>query len=181
MNSTRVLVAVSLLALGVTASAATFEDEVLSLEVPAGFQGPIRQSPSPDAVLVAYTKPHTGERGTLLQISTYELGSKLPKFTSAELGAAAEKYLLEFLTGVERRRSSFQASKPTRIMLNGVPAAQVTWKGVAQGARLHGTMYCVVIGSRVVSFHTQDFENAPAENTSEAIRAFESVKFKHAG
>jgi len=42
-------------------------------------------------------------------------------------------------------------------------------------------MYCVVIGSRVVSFHTQDFENAPAENTSEAIRAFESVKFKHAG
>jgi hypothetical protein len=181
MNSARLLIATFLVSLCISAYSAPYENEVLSLDVPAGFQGPVTQSLGAEAVVVAYTKPHSSNRGTLLQITTYDFGSKLPKPTKQELGAAAEKYLLQFLAGIERRRSSFQTSKPMRLTLGGIPAARVAWKGVAEGQQMSGTMYCVVVGSRVISFHTQDFEGAPSENTAEAMRAFESVRFKHAG
>jgi hypothetical protein len=161
--------------------AAPYEDELLRLEVPTGFQGPIRASPGAGAVVIVYSKLHTGDRGTLLQITTYDFGANWPKLNRAELGAAAEKNLLKFLGGIQRRRTSFEASLPTRVELGGLPAARVTWKGVARGFRMFGTMYCVIVGSRVVTFHTQDFEGAPPQNTSDVIRSFETVQFKDAG
>lgn len=180
MNCVRFAIAAVVSAVCISAYAATYESEVLSIDIPVGFQGPIRQALGADAVVVGYTKPHSGDRGTLLQISAYAFGSRLPKLTDEQLGTAADKYLLEFIAGVERRRSAFQASAPIRVMLGGIPAARLTWKGVAHGHPMFGTMYCVVVGTRVISFHTQDFEGAPIANTAEAIRAFEAVRFKHA-
>jgi hypothetical protein len=181
MERGRALLATVLLMLCAVAHAAPYEDELLRLEVPAGFVGPVRQRQGAEGMAVAYSKPHTGDRGTLLMIAIYDVGSKLPKLSKADLGAAAERYLLQFLSGVERRRTLFEASKPSRLELGGLPAARVTWRGIAQGFSMFGTMYCVIVGTRVVTFHTQDFEGAPPENTSEVIRSFESVQFKHAG
>ena len=42
-------------------------------------------------------------------------------------------------------------------------------------------MYCVVIGTVVVSFHTQDLEGAPPENRAAAVQAFESVAVRDGG
>ena len=167
---TRSLLAALALLFCSTADAATYENEVLRIEIPAGFAGPVRYSGSAPVTSVAFAKPHHGERGTLLQISTHGV--------LAEVGLAAEKYLLAHLDAIQRRRDSFEASKPVRVELGGLPAAKSTWQGSAQGLRMFGTMYCVVVESRVVILHTQDFEDGLPDNTADAIKSFESIEFK---
>jgi len=49
------------------------------------------------------------------------------------------------------------------------------------GKRASGVMYCVVIGTVVVSFHTQDIEGAPPENRAAAVKTFESVAVRGGG
>ena len=40
---------------------------------------------------------------------------------------------------------------------------------------MHGTVYCVIVGARVVMLHTQTFDDAPEEDLAAAVRAIESV------
>jgi hypothetical protein len=157
-----------------------YEDRVVSLEVPEGFEGPIRGAAGPQATVVAYTKPYrSGKGGTLFQITEYDLGEALRDLPEDRRGEAADDYLAYFLGGVERRRTSFSAADPERIVLGGAPAARVTWTGEVAGQRTSGVMYCVVVGTVVVSFHTQDLEGSPAENRAAEMRAFESVTLRH--
>lgn len=90
---------------------------------------------------------------------------------------AAEKYLLDFLGGVKRLRQSFTAEPVQHITLGGIPAAKIYWSGVAQGRDLHGVMYAVIVGAKVVSFHAQDSLDTPKVHIDKAIQAFESVRF----
>jgi hypothetical protein len=153
-----------------------YKDEVIILDVPDGFEGPIQQSPGPQAKVVGYAKPYQNKSGsTLFQITEYEMGQALREMPEDQRGETADFYLQQFLGGVQRRRANFAAGKAERIVLGGVPGARVRWTGDADGQRTSGIMYCVVIGTVVVSFHTQDIDGAPPENRAAATKAFESV------
>ena len=173
------LVCLTLVFTGATALAEAFSNEVLTPDVPAGFEGPVTESPGPGLDIVAYTKPHAGtDGGTLFQITTYDFGSDLEGMPEEERGNVSEFYLGQFLDGVERKRTTFQASTPERIQLGGLPASRVMWTGKVNGLPVSGVMYCVVIGTIVVNLHTQDVDGAPRENRVAAMNAFEALRVK---
>ena len=64
------------------------------------------------------------------------------------------------------------------IELDEIPASRSQWSGTAQGQAMSGVMYCVVVGTVVVSFHTQDTEEGQPNDRNAAIAAFEGVRFK---
>lgn len=173
-----IAVLVAFVAIQTPAVAEEYKDQLITLDVPEGFEGPIRDSSAaPQAVVVAYSKPYqNGDGGTLFQITEYDMGEGLRDMPESARGETAEFYLLEFLGGVERRRTNFVATKPERIELAGIPGARVSWTGEAAGQQMSGVMYCVVIGTVVVSFHTQDLGGAPRENRVAAMMAFEGVR-----
>lgn len=201
MFSARSIVTIALLGLhGIVLAAphedkrlrvAPYEDKLLRIEIPAGFKGPasgqkcgLQRGTVVCAFTVAYGRHDPGAIGTVLQITEVDFGPTFPKLGKDRLGDTAEKYLFAFLKGIERRRTDFRASAPSRLELDGLPAARVTWKGLMRkepmrGVKMVGAMYCVVIGSQVVILHTQYNADAPPETTSAAIHAIESVQFKH--
>ena len=177
MNQNRLLCGIALLFVSCPlALAETYSNDVIELTVPDGFEGPTTGSPGPGATVAGYVKPYSGRSGgTLLQVSTYDFRSALEGMPEAERGNASEYYLLQFLGGVERRRTSFSASRPERISLGGLPASKISWTGRANGLQTSGVMFCVVIGTTVVSLHTQDIDGAPAANRAAAIASIEGL------
>jgi hypothetical protein len=154
---------------------------LVKIAVPSGFEGPTSASEN-GADVVGYVRRIPGStHGTLLQISTYDFGAKLKGIPKKDLGDGAEHYLLQFLSGVERRRTNFHASSPTRQSLGGIPAARIEWTGIAQGQQMSGVMYCVIVGTKVVAFHTQGFASSPPSDRANALRAIESAKFHPGG
>jgi hypothetical protein len=154
-----------------------YTDQLITIDIPEGFEGPIQESPGPNAKVVGYTKPYQDrDGGTLLQITEYDMGESLRGMPEDARGETADYYLLQFLSGVERRRTNFVAAQPERIMLGGIPGARAKWTGDFAGQQTSGVMYCVVIGTVVVSFHTQDLDGAPQENRAAATKAFEGVR-----
>jgi hypothetical protein len=159
--------------------AGEYSDETMTLAVPGGFEGPVTQRPGPGALSVGYSKPTPDSTsGTLLQITVYEPDAQAGPVPEDQRAALTESYLLQFLGGVERARTSFSKSAVEKLRLGGIPAARVRWNGTAQGSQMSGVMYCVIVGTRLVSFHTQSLSDAPPANMSEAMRAIETVKFK---
>lgn len=178
MHISRRLVAPILLAASSLVWGAPFENEVLRLDVPKGFGGPIVGKMDDQAIVVAFTKPHSGaSTSTLLQVTTYNPGASAPP-PKEQLGALADKYLPQFLAGIERRRSSYTASSPRRVTLGGIPASMASWSGMVEGAQAHGTMYCVIVGTKIVSLHVQDLVAAPSANYQEAAAAIRAIRFK---
>ena len=160
--------------------AVTYTDDVLTLQIPADFEGPVKHNPSPSASAVAYAKSSAdGSAKTLLQISTYDFGSQLDGMPEAQRAEITESYLLQFLSGVERRRASFTKSSPTQLTLGGILASRIDWTGTAEGTAASGTMYCVVAGTRVISFHVQTSGEASSPAVHEAKQAIESVRFRN--
>ncbi len=157
-----------------------YEDSLLRLEIPVGFQGPVGGSQDANTEIVAFRWPYpAGDASTLLQITKYHFGSTLAEMPEVERGKAAESYLQQFLGGIARRRSSFVSSEPVRVDLDGQPGAKVSWEGLAQGRRLTGVMYCVIVGTTVVSFHTQDFDPVPLALRDAIVKSLESVVWRN--
>lgn len=166
----------------VATAVAASRSDLVRITVPAGFEGPTSADPGPGAHTDAYVRHLPGqEQGTLLQITTFDFDSKLKDMPKEELADAAEHYLLQFLRGVERKRTDFHASKPARVSLGKIPGARVEWTGMAQGEAMSGVMYCVIVGTTVVEFHTQVFQDSPSSDRADALRAIESVSFDVAG
>ena len=94
------------------------------------------------------------------------------------LGAAwTTAMLARELADARRRRLLARAHLRERApeLPAGLPAARGEWRGVGGGRGKHGVVYCVIVGSRVVSFHAQTFDDAPADDLAAAVRAIESV------
>jgi hypothetical protein len=147
------------------------------ISMPAGFQAAQTQKLK-NTVVTAWTKSvRDGSMKTLLQITVMDLGAHQAKPPSQqELPVYAEKYLRQFLGGVERRRTGYVSSPVAHIELAGLPAARATWNGAVGGRDLVGVMYCVIVRNRfAVSFHTQDLGSAPTSGMFEAMQAIESV------
>jgi len=176
MTAGRAILAILAALCAGTAAADAYEDRLLRLDLPGGYDGPVSASQNASMSVVAFR--WTGSAGatpTLLQITETDLGSTAVEIPAEERGKAAEKYLLQLLDGVARRRSSFETSGPSRLELGGLPGAKISWQGTTLDRRLSGVMYCVVVGMTVVSFHTQDFEPAPHALRDAIVRAIESM------
>jgi hypothetical protein len=169
--------AAALLLAAPLAEAEPFRFEAGVLEIPAGFIGPTEQRRGSELALYGFAKPHPGrETSTLLQVTVLTLPSGAADLPQDEEARAAEKYLLELLAGVARRRTEFVRGDVETIVIDGKAVARVGWRGRADGQQMTGVMYCYLHGRRrLVSFHTQDVDSAPAENRAAAVRAFETA------
>ena len=153
--------------------------DLVKIMIPPGFDGPQKANPAPCANTEVYLRRIPNKnRGTLLQMTSYEMGTRLANVPEEELGNRAEHQLMEFLAAIERTRTSFSASTPTRILLGGLPAACVEWTGDADNRQMSGVMYCAIVGSVAVTLHTQGYSDSPERDRAEAISAIEAVTFR---
>jgi hypothetical protein len=148
------------------------------IAVPEGFQAAQTQK-LPKSLITAWTKSvRDGSMKTLLQINVIDFGSPRQGRPAAteDLARYAEKYLHQFLGGIERRRTNYVASPVAHIKLAGLPAARATWNGAVGGRAAVGVMYSVIVHNRyAVIFHTQDLGSTPSSGMFEAMQSIESA------
>lgn len=148
----------------------------VTLEIPDGFNGPMVEN-ADGARVYGFTQ-HASAPGTktVLQMSVYDFGKNLPPDLSPKvLMDGSKRYLLQFLKGVERRRTGFSQSDLVSMSLGGIPASKIAWKGDLQGRPTNGVMYCLIAGSTVISLHTQDSGNHVTPGMQQAIHAIEAL------
>ena len=161
------------------AAAEPFRFEAGVLAIPAGFTGPTEQRRGRELALYGFAKRHPGrETSTLLQVTVLTPPSGVADVPKDQEARAAEKYLLELLGAVERRRTEFARGAVEAIVIDGKAVARVGWRGRGNGEPMTGRMYCYLHGRSVVGFHAQDFDFAPPENLAAAVRAFETATLR---
>lgn len=174
----KIFALIVLLCVGAAVIAREFSLEPVTLSIPSGFEGPVRQEHQ-GLVVIGFAKARADSRSnTLLQVNLIDLGSRLNGLKESERGRAADKYLLDFVGGIERRRSNFQRSQPSRLTLARLPAAKLQWTGQVNGTDTIGVMYCVVVGTKVVTFHAQDLGSQPTAAMIDAMKSIEGVRLK---
>jgi hypothetical protein len=165
------------------AYAATFENDDFSIEVPAGFTGPNQAHRIEDGHeirLFAFTRPHVQDAtNTLLMVSTFSFDMSLPRASAQELQEAGDKYLVDFLKGIERQRTSYSEQPIRHVKLNGVPFSVRSWQGVLLGRLLTGVMYCGITETKALCVQTQDFKEFAATSLEQALAAIETLQVKH--
>jgi hypothetical protein len=148
----------------------------LSITVPAGFDGPTTGE-NEGTVMTAWVKHHPGDDGgTVLQISVVNMGSALNEITLVQRAEGAKHYLSEFIVGVARRRDNFKLGEVEPVSLAGVPAARVQWTGGVGEIQAIGVMYCVLVGSSVISLHAEDVGSKITPAMQLAMAAIEGVR-----
>jgi hypothetical protein len=147
------------------------------ITVPEGFEAAQTQKQK-KSLIAAWTKSvRSVGLKTLLQINVVDFGSPPGKSAAADdLAIYAEKYLRQFLAGIERRRTDYVSSPLAHIRLAGLPAVRVSWNGAVGGRPVVGVMYSVIVEHRyAVIFHTQDLGSAPSSGMFEAMQSIESA------
>jgi hypothetical protein len=148
----------------------------VSISVPEGFVGPLGGQKD-GAVTAAWVKHHPdSDGGTLLQVTTYDQGSALKGITRGQRAEGAKKYLMDFVGGVARKREDFKLGAIEVVSLAGLPAARVRWTGTIGTVSSVGVMYCVLVDTTVVSFHTQDTGLEITDAMKSAMAAIESTR-----
>jgi len=147
------------------------------ISVPDGFE--VAQTQRLKKTLItAWTKSvRSAGLKTLLQINVIDFGSAPGKpAVPQELSIYAEKYLHQFLEGIERRRTNYVSSPVAHIKIAGLPAVRATWNGSVGGRATVGVMYSVIVHNRfAVIFHTQDLGSTPTSGMFEAMKSIEAV------
>jgi hypothetical protein len=147
------------------------------ITVPDGFEAAQTQRLK-KTLITAWTKSvRTAGLKTLLQINVIDFGSAPGKPAAPQdLNIYAEKYLHQFLGGIERRRTNYVSSPIAHIKLAGLPAVRATWNGAVGGRAAVGVMYSVIVHNRfAVIFHTQDLGSTPTSGMFEAIQSIETA------
>ena len=163
--------------LTVSAQAAPVTVGPVVISVPEGFAAAQTQKQK-KTLITAWTKSvRNGSQKTLLQINVIDFGSPAGKPAAAQDQAIyAEKYLRQFLGGIERRRTNYVSSPTAHIKLAGLPAVRATWNGAVGGRPVVGVMYSVIVQNRyAVIFHTQDLGNTPSSGMFDAMQCIESA------
>jgi drug/metabolite transporter (DMT)-like permease len=167
-------------ALGILGSGAALPADLgpVSLTVPEGFEGP-EMNAEGDGLTAAWVKRPVGTvGGTLLQVSTVDLGNSLDGITAEQRVEAAKHYLLEFIKGVSQQRDSFELGTVDAVTLAGLPAARVRWTGRRGVTPSIGVMYCVLVGHSLVNFRTQDEGSQITPAMYSAITAIEAMRVR---
>jgi hypothetical protein len=175
------LAAQFLLAIAAQAAPVTVGPVVIS--VPEGFEAAQTQRLK-KTLITAWTKSvRSAGLKTLLQINVIDFGSAPGKPAAPrELNIYAEKYLHQFLDGIERRRTNYVSSPIAHIKLAGLPAARATWNGAVGGRAAVGVMYSVIVHNRfAVIFHTQDLGSTPTSGMFEAMKSIEAATLAEKG
>ena len=170
-----ILAAQFLLAMAAHAAPVTVGPVIIS--VPEGFEAAQTQRLK-KTLITAWTKSvRSAGLKTLLQINVIDFGSAPGKPAAPQdLSIYAEKYLHQFLDGVERRRTNYVSSPIAHIKLAGLPAARATWNGAVGGRAAVGVMYSVIVHNRfAVIFHTQDLGSTPTSGMFEAMQSIEAA------
>jgi len=150
----------------------------ISITVPPGFDGPIGGGKG-SARTAAWIRRHAdAQGGTLLQVTTYDDGPDLRSSGWQARAQSAKKYLLEFVAGVAQQRENFQLGEVESLSLAGEPAVRVKWTGTVGSATAIGVMYCVLLDTAIVSFHTQDTGSEITDAMKSAMAAIESIKVR---
>jgi hypothetical protein len=165
------------LLLATAAHAAPVTVGPVSISVPEGFETAQTQRLK-KTLITAWTKSvRSSGLKTLLQINVIDFGSAPGKPAAPQdLNIYAEKYLHQFLDGIERRRTNYVSSPIAHIRLAGLPAARATWNGAVGGRAAVGVMYSVIVHNRfAVVFHTQDLGSTPTSGMFEAMHSIEAA------
>jgi hypothetical protein len=150
----------------------------ISITVPQGFDGPIGGGKG-SAKTAAWIRRHAeAQGGTLLQVTTYEKGPDLRSIGWQARVQSAKKYLLEFVAGVAQQHENFMLGTVESLSLAGEPAARVRWTGTVGSAAATGVMYCVLVDTSIVSFHTQDTGSEITDAMKSAMAAIEGVQVR---
>jgi len=195
MSSVKLLAGAIVFTLANAAWAAAYETEVLTLQIPEGFEGPkdvtaefpelfkapaaARRSGAGKMHSMMFMKKDADGTGTTaLTVSMVDLGRStliLPE-------TMREQLLRQFATGSQkrmaRRRDNFSATQPVPVTLNGVPALKSSWEGDGQGQSMRGVDYFVVLGSKAFYLQAKQLSTAPAEELTTAASALEAVSFE---
>lgn len=150
-----------------------------NVDIPEGFSGPVVQRLGPGANAMAFVFEHSPDAAALLQISSWNPGKPAPEMTREKLEAFSSQYLLQLLGGIERKTEEFKKGSVSFVMISNHPVAKIEWEGLLDGKRVHGTMYCFILNSKIYSFHAQDQVVFNGEYKNIAVKAFESAKFIH--
>lgn len=129
-------------------------------------------------LVTAWTKSVRGDAlKTLLQINIVDFGPVSVKPpVQPDATVAADRYLRQFLSGVEHRRSDFRVSPIAHLQLAGLPASRATWNGSLAGRATVGVMYSVIVRNRyAVILHTQDLGSTPSNGMFEAMQSIEGL------
>ncbi|HWM72016.1 MAG TPA: hypothetical protein VNO35_35975 [Steroidobacteraceae bacterium] len=168
---------VALFVLSVSAHAAAVTVGPVVITVPEGFAAAQTQKQK-KTLITAWTKSvRNGSLKTLLQINVIDFGSPPGKpAATRDQAIYAERYLRQFLGGIERRRTNYVSSPLAHIELAGLPALRATWNGAVGGRPVVGVMYSVIVENKyAVIFHTQDLGSTPSSGMFEAMQAIEAA------
>jgi len=170
-----VLAAQFLLAMGAYAAPVTVGPIIIT--VPEGFEAAQTQRLK-KTLITAWTKSiRNGNLKTLLQINVIDFGSAPGRpAASQDLNIYAEKYLHQFMDGMQHRLSNYVSSPIAHIRLAGLPAARATWNGAVGGRAAVGVMYSVIVHNKfAVIFHTRDLGSTPTSGMFEAMQSIEAA------
>lgn len=150
----------------------------LAISVPQGFDGPTRNEGNGGVTVAWIERRPAADGGTLLQVSSIDVGNSLDGITHAQAAQAANHYLLEFIRGIGRSLDNFEFREFEPVSLAGLPAARVRWTASISGQAAIGVAYCVVVGHSVVSLQTQDLGTEITPAMYSAIGAIEGVRVR---
>ncbi|GAB3252939.1 hypothetical protein [Chitinimonas naiadis] len=167
----------SLLAL--PAMSAPYENTDISIDLPAGFSGPLVRKQNEQRYTLIFSKSYPDDpTKTVLQVTVTKLDKKPATMGDEDLIKVANRHLAENMADMSRHRDSFMAAPPERLKISGLPAARGTWTGKLQGKEVTGTLYTVLSGQNLFLLQTQDLKRVPAEGLQQAALAIETIRLK---
>jgi hypothetical protein len=163
---------------GVITRAAAYDNDLLSLEIPSGFDGPSSNHVTPtDNLIVGWARNGTQIR---ILIFNYNYANQLAGIPKEQQGEDAAQYLNQFLRGIKQSGSLASVSTPVQVSLDSIPAARVSWRGVRRGRAMVGAVYCAIVGTRVISFQIETGQQQSKRDFDAAMKSIEAVRFKMA-
>jgi hypothetical protein len=164
------------LCVGAAASAASFDGAHFSIELPAGYVGPV-EDVSGAAVSRGFRKPYPGTPlNTVIFVTVHEMGPTFGRQAGAERTRLTRETLDSVVAGLGSNRTGFRQSPPGSIVIGGFPGLKVTWSGSAHGIAFEGAVYCLLVGSRAYAIQVQDAAGRGKERLAEAMQAVERMR-----
>jgi hypothetical protein len=150
----------------------------IAISVPSGFEGPSREDANGGVTVAWIERQPVPGGGTLLQVSTIDVGTSLDGITQAQRVEGTNHYLLEFVRGVGHSLDNFEFGEFEQVSLAGLPAARVHWTATTSGHSAVGIIYCVLVGHSVVSLQTRDTGTEITPAMYSAMSAIEGVRVR---
>jgi hypothetical protein len=157
--------------------AGEFKIDGVAIDVPGRFEGPA--SAQSDAHTRSYV--FTVRANNALSPSTVLQVTASNPATDAQAGGSgladiSQRYLLQMLQGIERRRTEYRKSVSKEVRVAGFPGSVVSWQGKVSGIGTNGKMFCIVTKSELLFFHVMGGGSVPNADMAAAIKAVENAR-----